>query len=138
MTVDKLAKELDAKYPGWWMTRTAMGEWLVVLKSAGYVENFSGALIADVMQRALQFQFLPLVPHEPDTRNETDFEILKNGTQWELLYNRGYCTRFKTRKAAQEAIARWIEHDAQRHAEWNSEYGWCKSKTEGVDFRWSG
>jgi hypothetical protein len=115
-----------------------MGEWLVVLKSSGYAENFSGALIADVMQRALQFEFLPLVPPEPCARSQGDFEILKNGSKWELLYNRGYCTRFSTKREAEAAIVRWIEQDAQRVAEWRSKYGWCKSKVAGVDFRWSG
>jgi hypothetical protein len=136
MTVDELAKKLDAKYPGWWITRTLMDEWIVQIKSDGLFENFSGPYIQNVFQQAVDFEFLPLVPPEPLIRNQNDFEIMKNGTHWELLYNRGYCTRFKTKTEAQKAILRWIEIDAQKHAEWSAEYQWCRSKTEGVDFRW--
>ena len=137
MTVDELAAELDRNHPGWWLTRTEMGEWLVQIKSDGITKTCCGPVLQQVLQQAAEFEFLPLVPLEPVIRDQRDFEILKNGTQWQLLYKRGFCTRFKTRKAAQEAIARWIGIDAQRHADWVAQHGWCKRKTEGVDFRWA-
>jgi len=137
--VEQTAKLLDGKYPKWDVCRTMMKQWSVTITNEQrYSEKkcFTGDQLAVCMQQAFEWDFIPIVPDEPTVRNHCNFEIRKNGTKWELFYSRGYCTTFKTRKEAEQAIERWVGLDEKAHAEWESEYAWTRTQREGIDFRW--
>jgi hypothetical protein len=136
--VNELAAILDAKYPGWWLWRTAGGDWGLQVKREGQSESFVDSDLVTAMQSAVDWRFLELVPREPNIVYESQFKVVRpNDREWELQHAGRYFGRFKTKKMAMESIVKMVDWHQRLHDEWLAEFGWSREKIEGVDFRWS-
>lgn len=139
-TIDELASQLDSKCCGWNLWRTAMGQWVVQIPVAGQssLESFDGSELLLVLQAALDYVPLPLIPRRPTVYSDDQFTIVKNSHRWVIKIN-GWpvYNNVATKKMAGEFIKRHIDRHAAAAKEWELKYAATVANgIEGKDFRY--
>lgn len=137
LSIDEIARVLDERHPQWFISRTYDRRWLVQIRFGEMTKNIDHECLESAMKAAHEHRFLELVPREPYVRVRSRFSIQKNGKSWVLTSDGGGQCGFKTRKAAEQAIERWVENDEMLRRAWEDEFGWSRACAEGVDFHWA-
>lgn len=135
-TTQELIERLDRQYPGWDLYRTARRQWCVTIQAEGQKYQGSQDQIDSALSSALDWRPLPLVPVEPTVYAESEFDVFKDGSKWEIRRNGSfYFGNYPTKTAAKQALDQLLDRSRQNFLDWQEEWGWTRSKVEGVDFR---
>lgn len=135
--VMQLVQQLDDTFTRWDMYRAHDRRWIVKVEQSTQSETFGSLDMAEAMREALSWRALPLAPR-PQRRMVVDmFEARKTGSNWELYYDGSFMGGgIRTKRAAMECASKWAERSNVNADEWEANYSWTESQTEGVDFRW--
>ncbi len=134
-----LEQQIDAKFKQWDVWRTAGKEWHFKGEQEGAHFSVTLPTISEAFCAALEWIPLPSVPRCPRLLSSYLFKPAKSGTKWRLNYDdRDFGIEVKTKREAEEAAERFCQRSATAFAEWQSQYSWTLTKTEGVDFRYQG
>jgi hypothetical protein len=136
--VMQLVNELDNKFARWDLWRTADKRWVVKVEQATQQETFDSEDMGEAMLNALQWRALPLAPRPQRRMTIEGFEVRKNGSYWALYYDGQFMGGgIKTKREAMKAADKWVERSNMSADEWDANYSWTETQTEGVDFRWA-
>lgn len=136
--VMQLVGELDDKFTRWDLWRTSDKRWVVKIEQSTQQATFDSADMAKAMANALQWRALPLAPRPQRRMTIERFEPKKNGSYWELYYDSQFMGGgIKTKREAMECAAKCVERSNIGADEWEANYSWTETQTEGVDFRWA-
>ena len=136
MTTQDLIDKLDKQYPGWDLYRTAMLQWAVTIVAEGQKYQGSKQTIDDALSTALAWVPLPLVPPMPTVYEESEFDVGKRGSRWEIRRNGNFFFgNYQTKKAATLELNQLLKANRQNLLDWEEEFGWTRHKVEDGDFR---
>jgi len=137
-SVNELVELVDRKFDGDWnLWRTALGEWHISAKRTEGDFAATKPTIEEALEAAISWEPLPRVPREIPKLYRELFAIVKDGAKWRVEYkSRDLGVLLKRKRDAVDYIERVVEHSSQKAREWQSQYGWTRSATEGVDFEY--
>lgn len=136
--VRKLVGDMDAKFARWDIYRTALGEWHLKGEQSAQTCEITADGFVEAIEEALQWRALPLVPRPRERLCREHFKPKKSGSKWRIAYlGRDCCVQCDTKRAVEALADRQVALSISETDRWESEYGWSREKTEGVDFRWS-
>lgn len=136
-SVQDLVQQLDAKYPGWDMYRSATKQWIFQLRRSNAPNIvLESETIEGVLQTAFDFRDLPIVPPRPRTMCMSVSTFRKDGSKWIWYYDgKHYQGNFPSRKAAVELAEKIIANQNQCVDKWLETYGPIVARgTEGIDY----
>lgn len=135
--VQDLVQQLDAKYPGWDMYRSAIKQWIFQLRRSNAPNIVLEAeTIEGLLQMALDHKDLPIVPPRPRPMCMSVATFRKEGSKWIWYYDgKHHQGNFPSKKAATELAEKVIANHNQCIDNWLEKYGpLVASGTEGIDY----
>lgn len=136
----ELVEQLDAKYPGWQMWRSAMSAWWVKMPNPNETGRFQPFEVSDptiegVLAKAVAFVPLPLIPRRPRPVNRHDLRAVRDGGKWTLREGETLVhANLKTKREAEECADRYAGRTREAADKWDDEFGKVAAGVEGVDF----
>jgi len=135
-TIDEKLKELTARDPRWAIWPAGDGSIVLKTEWETYSTDRQGDGLETLVDAALAYVPLPVIPRKPRAFDRHSVAIRKSGNRWEVSTNLGTFTTATKRKAT-ETIDRFDSLSRERIEKWETTYGpLISAGQEGVDFRY--
>lgn len=136
--VQQLIEGMDHKFTRWDIYRAALGHWCLRAEQLTQICEINKDNFVEVLQEALEWRALPLVPRPKERLYREHFKPKKDGSKWRMTYlNRDIYISVSTKREAEAFADRQAAQSKVDCDAWESEYSWTRDKVEGVDFRWA-